>query len=77
MKKEKNLLLKKGKERLDDIRFWLAVLRNFDQFTEPQRVKINEAYTIINELYKEGSALLLWIPEKDEEDEEDTNNTNI
>jgi len=36
----KNELQKKGIERLEDIRFWLAVLRNFDQFTEPQKQKL-------------------------------------
>ena len=49
MKKE---LLKKGFERLEDVRFWLAVLRRFDQFTEPQKQKIDQAYRIINKVYE-------------------------
>jgi len=49
MKKE---LLKKGFERLEDVRFWLALLRNFDQFTEPQKQKIDQAYRIINKVYE-------------------------
>jgi len=48
----KNELQKKGIERLEDIRFWLAVLRNFDQFTEPQKQKIDQAYRIINKVYE-------------------------
>lgn len=54
MKKEEELLLKKGIERLDEVYFWLAVLRNFDQIPEPDREKINEAYTSSNEIYKVG-----------------------
>ena len=47
-----NKLKEKGIERLDDVRFWLAVLRKFDQFTEPQRKKIDKAYYLINEIYE-------------------------
>lgn len=31
-KKDEKLLLEKGIERLDEVYFWFAVLRNFDQF---------------------------------------------
>jgi len=55
------LLLKKANERLDDVYFWLAVLRNFDQFTETERAKIDEAYTSISEIYEEGSPRLRFI----------------
>lgn len=47
----KNELLEKGIEKLEDIRFWLAVLRKFDSFTEVQRNKIDIAYKEINEVY--------------------------
>ena len=49
MKKE---LQKKGIERLKDVWFWLAVLKNFDQFSEPQKQKIDQAYRIINKVYE-------------------------
>ena len=45
-------LQKKGIELLEDVRFWLAVLRNFDQFSEPQKQKIDQAYRIINKVYE-------------------------
>ena len=48
----KNNLQKKGFERLDEVRFWLAVLRKFDKFSEPQRKKIDKAYHLIDEIYK-------------------------
>ena len=46
------LLLKKAKERLDEVYFWLAVLRNFDEFTKLQKEKIDKAYHLINEIYE-------------------------
>ena len=48
----KDNLQKKGFERLEDVRFWLAVLRKFDQFSEPQKEKIDKAYHLINEIYE-------------------------
>jgi len=48
----KDNLQKKGFERLEDVRFWLAVLRKFDQFSESQREKIDKAYHLINEIYE-------------------------
>ena len=49
---KRNKLKEKGIERLDDVRFWLAVLRKFDQFSGPQRKKIDKAYYLIDEIYK-------------------------
>lgn len=48
----KDNLQKKGFERLEDVRFWLAVLRKFDPFSETQREKIDKAYHLINEIYE-------------------------
>jgi len=48
----KNNLQEKGFERLEDVRFWLAVLRRFDEFSELQREKIDKAYHFINEIYE-------------------------
>jgi hypothetical protein len=44
-------ILKKGIERLEDVRFWLAVLRRFDSFTERQKEKLDIAYKEVNEVY--------------------------
>jgi len=41
----------KAIDRLEDIRFWLAVLRNFDGFTNVQKAQLSEAYHIINDVY--------------------------
>jgi hypothetical protein len=49
---KRNKLKEKGIERLEDVRFWLAVLRKFDQFSKPQRKKIDKAYHLINEIYE-------------------------
>ena len=59
----KNNLQKKGFERLDEVRFWLAVLRKFDKFSEPQRKKIDKAYHLIDEIYKSSKPK----PEPEEE----------
>ena len=37
---EKESILKKGIERLDEVYFWLAVLRKFDQIPELDRTSI-------------------------------------
>ena len=52
-------LLKKGFERLDEVYFWLAVLRNFDKFTESERANIDEAYKNISKIKSEPS--VRWI----------------
>lgn len=48
----KNKLKKKGIETLEDVRFWLAVLRKFDKFSDTQKEEIGKAYNIINEVCK-------------------------
>jgi len=48
----KDNLQKKGIERLADVRFWLAVLRKFDGFSEPQKQKIDQAYRIIDKVFE-------------------------
>jgi hypothetical protein len=63
---KKNELLKKGIERLDDVYFWLAVLRNFDQFSESERKLIDEAYISIGEFYKKPPPRSRGIDNKDE-----------
>ena len=45
--------LRKNKiEILEGIRFWLAVLRKADNFTDLQREKLNLAYLEVNEVYE-------------------------
>jgi len=45
--------LRKNKiEILEGIRFWLAVLRKADNFTDLQREKLNLAYHEVNEVYE-------------------------
>jgi len=43
--------LQKDIDRLEDVRFWLAILRKFDKFTEKQRSKLDIAYKEVNEVY--------------------------
>lgn len=45
-------ILKKGIERLEDVLFWLAVLRKFSRFTKIQRNKLDIAYKEVNEVYE-------------------------
>jgi hypothetical protein len=48
----KDKLQEKGFEKLEDVRFWLAVLKKFDGFSEPEKEKIDKAYCLISEIYE-------------------------
>jgi hypothetical protein len=43
--------LQKGIDRLEDVRFWLANLRNYKYLTPLQRDKLSSAYKIVDEVY--------------------------